>query len=168
MEKGLLELTSDIPMRIWHICAFRDNYQFATRFNMNKLNTHTLRRQTDHCVKLHLISWCVNFVERQFPHSFGRIGRNCAFPQNLHTRKLGETTLIYAVWISALSYLKGLDCSSLFENAYTFYRITLNHTRPHYVITFFHFISSLHSQVPLVSFLVLATLSVCFHLCLIM
>ena len=29
----------------------------------------------------------------QFPHSFG----TCAFPQNLHTRKLGEITIFFAV-----------------------------------------------------------------------
>ena len=33
----------------------------------------------------------------QFPHSFGRFARNCAFPQNFHTMKLGEITAVYAV-----------------------------------------------------------------------
>ena len=35
----------------------------------------------------------------QFPHSFVRpkLCRNCAFPQNFHTRKLGETAVFFAV-----------------------------------------------------------------------
>ena len=36
----------------------------------------------------------------QFPHSFGWIARNyaeTAFPQNFHTRKLGEITVFFAV-----------------------------------------------------------------------
>ena len=31
----------------------------------------------------------------QFPHSFG----NCVFPQNVHTRKLGEITVFFAVYV---------------------------------------------------------------------
>ena len=34
----------------------------------------------------------------QFPHSFGRFAcRNCSFPQNFRTRKLGEITVFDAV-----------------------------------------------------------------------
>ena len=46
------------------------------------------------------------FGKAQFPHSFGRIARNCencAFPQNFYTRKLGEITVFYAVMMSNLS-----------------------------------------------------------------
>ena len=39
----------------------------------------------------------------KFPHSFGRFARNyardCAFPQNFHTMKLGEITVFYEVSI---------------------------------------------------------------------
>ena len=38
--------------------------------------------------KCHLISWCRNFVETLRKH---------AFPQNFHTRKLGEITVFYSV-----------------------------------------------------------------------
>ena len=34
----------------------------------------------------------------QFPHSFGRIAEicgNCAFPKNLHKKKLGEIAVFY-------------------------------------------------------------------------
>ena len=48
--------------------------------------------------KFRLISWCKNFVELH-----GRFLRNsawnCAFPQNRHTRKLGEITVFYAVLV---------------------------------------------------------------------
>ena len=38
--------------------------------------------------KFYLISWCENFVETaKFPKVF-------AFPQNFHTRKLGEISVI--------------------------------------------------------------------------
>ena len=37
----------------------------------------------------HLISWCGNFVNAQF--------RNCAFPLNLYTTKLGEIAVFYVV-----------------------------------------------------------------------
>ena len=50
--------------------------------------------------QFHLISWCGNFAERQFPQSFGRIARTSAktvFPQNLHIRKFGEITGFYVV-----------------------------------------------------------------------
>ena len=37
----------------------------------------------------------------QFPHSFGQFAQNYAetvtFPENFHTRKLGEITVFYAV-----------------------------------------------------------------------
>ena len=36
--------------------------------------------------------WCGN-LKAQLPHSFGRFD----FPQNFHTRKLGEITVFYAV-----------------------------------------------------------------------
>ena len=49
----------------------------------------------------HLISWCENFVEK---HSFRivwanrpKLCGNCAFAQNLHTSKLGEIEVFYAV-----------------------------------------------------------------------
>ena len=38
--------------------------------------------------------------KKQFPHSFGQRPKLCenrAFPQNFHTRKLGEITIFYAV-----------------------------------------------------------------------
>ena len=40
------------------------------------------------------------YGKAQFPHSFGRFARNYAeivFPQNFHTRKLGEITVLFAV-----------------------------------------------------------------------
>ena len=40
------------------------------------------------------------FGKAEFPHSFGRFAPsygNCAFPQNVHTRKLGEITVFFAV-----------------------------------------------------------------------
>ena len=37
------------------------------------------------------------FVEFQTIHS--KLHRNCAFPKSFHSRKLGETTLFYAVTI---------------------------------------------------------------------
>ena len=45
--------------------------------------------------QFHQISWCGNFMER---HSFGKV-RNyaeTAFPQNFHTKKLGEITVFFA------------------------------------------------------------------------
>ena len=70
-----------------------------------------------HCVKYRKIP---NFLvwkfcgKAQFPHSFGRwcgnfVERhsgNCAFPQNFHTRKLGEITVFYAVVASARFWCK--------------------------------------------------------------
>ena len=46
--------------------------------------------------KFHLISWCGNFVKT---HSFRcpKLCRNCAFPQNLNTRKLYEIFVFYVV-----------------------------------------------------------------------
>ena len=57
--------------------------------------------------QFYLISWCRNFVER---HSFCicsvilklcicilKLCGNCAFPQNFHTRKLGEITVFNVV-----------------------------------------------------------------------
>ena len=41
------------------------------------------------------ISWCGNFMERQFRQSPKLCG-NCAFPQNFHTKKLGEITVFFA------------------------------------------------------------------------
>ena len=44
------------------------------------------------------------YGKEQFPHSFGRIAQNyveTSFPQNFHTRKLGEITIFYAVKSSA-------------------------------------------------------------------
>ena len=38
----------------------------------------------------------------QFPHSFGRFGRNCAFPQNFHTRKLGEIKIFFLVTVTPI------------------------------------------------------------------
>ena len=51
----------------------------------------------------------------QFPHSFGQFARkfcgkairpklcgNCAFPQNFHTRKLGEIAVFFAVIVAGL------------------------------------------------------------------
>ena len=42
---------------------------------------------------------CVKFCGKaQFPHSFARVAQNYGpFPQNFHTRKLGENTVFYAV-----------------------------------------------------------------------
>ena len=59
-----------------------------------------------HCVKyrnFHLTSWYENFMEKHiFLHSFKRFARNyeeTAFPRNFHTRKLGEITVFYAVYL---------------------------------------------------------------------
>ena len=44
----------------------------------------------------------------QFPHSFGRFVRNyseTAFPQNFHTRKLGEITVFFTVPIKTFKFL---------------------------------------------------------------
>ena len=35
----------------------------------------------------------------QFPHSFGR---NCVFPQNFHTRKLGEIKIFFLVTVTPI------------------------------------------------------------------
>ena len=40
----------------------------------------------------------------QFQYSFGQISRNCAFPQNFHTRKLGEITEFFAVFVPNVSF----------------------------------------------------------------
>ena len=48
--------------------------------------------------QFHLIPWCGNFVKTQIPYNFSK---NCAFPQNFHTRKLCETTVFYAVHFAA-------------------------------------------------------------------
>ena len=45
-------------------------------------------------------------MEKQFRHSFERMARNyaeTAFPQNFHTRKLGEITVFFAVCGSTLA-----------------------------------------------------------------
>ena len=42
----------------------------------------------------------------QFPNSFGKLCRNCAFPQNFHTRKLGEITVFSAVLVWAQTFEK--------------------------------------------------------------
>ena len=75
--------------------------------------------------KFHLISWCINFLEK---HSFRRVSRerqkleaNFTFPQNFHTRKLGETSVFYAMCFFTFSenafilcevdtYQHGLQC----------------------------------------------------------
>ena len=54
-----------------------------------------------HCVKyrnFHLTSWYGNFVEK---HVFCIVpsDEETAFPRNFHTRKLGEITLFYAVYL---------------------------------------------------------------------
>ena len=54
-----------------------------------------------HCVQYTVISpnllvWKL-CGKAQFPQSFERFGGNCAFTQNLHTRKLGEITAFYVV-----------------------------------------------------------------------
>ena len=60
--------------------------------------------------KLDLISWSGNFVER---HNFRRVSGvspelygNCAFPQNVHTRKLGGISIFYAVKLSGQLILR--------------------------------------------------------------
>ena len=54
-----------------------------------------------HCVQYTVISpnlLVYKFCgKEQFPQSFERFGGNCAFPQNLHTRKLDEITAFYVV-----------------------------------------------------------------------
>ena len=63
---------------------------------MMRLELRSLRFQVGTLRKipqLHLISWCGNFVERQFVSACG----NCTFLQNFYTRKLGEITAFYAV-----------------------------------------------------------------------
>ena len=77
-------------------------------------NTKILLAGQPHSVKFnlicfskafHLISWCENFVEKaQFPHAIPpKLCGNCAFPQNFHTRKLGEIVAFSAVSYSELS-----------------------------------------------------------------
>ena len=63
--------------------------------------------------KFHLIYWRANFEER---HSFGivlgaspKLCRNCAFPQNFHTRTLGEISVFYAVWGLKSTWITLLD-----------------------------------------------------------
>lgn len=45
-----------------------------------------------------LPSWCGNFVKNQFPYT---LCQNCAFPQNVQTKKLGQTTIFYTVYFAA-------------------------------------------------------------------
>ena len=47
-----------------------------------------------HCVKFLVWKFC---GKTQFPHF---LCGNCAFPQNFHTRKLGEITAFYAVLLA--------------------------------------------------------------------
>ena len=50
--------------------------------------------------QFHLISWCINLMERQSFHVIHqKLCGNCAFPQNFHTRKLGEITVFYTVHV---------------------------------------------------------------------
>ena len=60
--------------------------------------TLTLRKKT----VFHQILWSGNFVKTQLAlfHANSPIHcGNCAFPQNFHTRKLGEITLFHAVGV---------------------------------------------------------------------
>ena len=41
---------------------------------------------------IYFIFWCGNFLEK---HNFCTVSGNCAFPQNYHTRKLGEITVFF-------------------------------------------------------------------------
>ena len=45
-------------------------------------------------LQLHLHFWCVNFAERA---NHPKLRRNCAFPQNFHTMKLGKIMVFYAL-----------------------------------------------------------------------
>ena len=48
--------------------------------------------------KLHLISWCGNFVKTLvFGTTRPKLCENCAFPPNFHIRKSGEILVFYAV-----------------------------------------------------------------------
>ena len=62
--------------------------------------------------------WCVNFVER---HSFRivsgdfhkRLCWNCAFPQNFHTRKLGEITLFFTLYFRKFAFKRPIILSEM-------------------------------------------------------
>ena len=67
--------------------------------------------------KFHLISWCGVCENVQCPgENFGWV----AFLQNFHTRKLGEITVIYAVYISWNQFrvYTPLYCFPLFSSIY--------------------------------------------------
>ena len=63
-------------------------------YYVNKLSQRTIP-------KFHLNFWCGIFVGA---HSFRRVSirsklcGNCTFPQNFHTRNLGEITVFYAAF----------------------------------------------------------------------
>ena len=66
-----------------------------------------------------VISWCGNFVER---HNFRivsgfrqKLCGNCGFPQNIHTRKLREITLFFAVYVLKWKRDTWCQCSLKFE-----------------------------------------------------
>ena len=63
-----------------------------------------------------LISRCENFVESQFPHSFGRetVYGNCAFLKNSHTRKLGEIAFSGELHIDGYDLLRLNDLTLYF------------------------------------------------------
>ena len=70
-------MNSDWPRGFWTITQ-EPNFSQISDFSI-KLALHKIPY-------FHLISWSENFVER-----------NCAFPQNFNTKKLGEIMVFYAV-----------------------------------------------------------------------
>ena len=77
----------------------------------------------------------------QFPHSFGRI----TFPQNFHTRKLGENTIFYTVYVrkedsSLILFLTTFDSIYFFYSDDIWQRL---HIHPDYLIKLqFYFIKN--------------------------
>ena len=56
--------------------------------------------------KFPLFFWCSKFVEMHFPKAFREnctiLCKNCSFPKNIHTRKLGEIFVFYAVQVQKI------------------------------------------------------------------
>ena len=98
-------------MNIWQVLFEDVLIGVNLKFSVNP----SLKGQVDKNVTLrkitqfHLISWCKNFVEKHiFRIVLGESLRSIqtlAFPQNVHTWKLGEITVSYTVLQQNLSKL---------------------------------------------------------------
>ena len=116
---------------------------FPLKINFTRINNvpeYALRKLPH----FHLISWYGNFVER---HSFRIVSNhpklcgNCAFPQNFHTRKLGEITVLYAVPVQ----INGLESSTRDKGKFGDFRCLrgfefkhlhiINYTKSHFQIS---------------------------------